>query len=318
MIRTLILAAAGGGVAVAPTTWNLTVQTTGASQDYSVDINAGTTPNIVIDWGDTGVDTYTTTGIKTHTYSAAGIYTVKISGSFASGGNIRLDVTATRARLKATGVICPIPGLLNFQQTFQACSGLTALPVDLFRYNTLVSTSGFYATFYGCTGLTSLPTDLFRYNTAVSTQGFIYTFFGCSGLTALPVDLFRYNTAVSTNGFYRTFNGCTGLTSLPTDLFRYNTAVSAGGFYRTFYGCTKLTLNANIFFADGEAGTRFLNRASNFQECFLLTSFSGTQGVAPALWDCDFGTETPVRTDCFQGHSSSTVSNYSSIPAEWI
>lgn len=289
MIRTMILAAAGGGVAVAPTTWNLTVQTTGASQDYSVAINAGATPNIVIDWGDAGVDTYTTTGIKTHTYSAAGTYTVKISGSFASGGNIRLNVTATRARLKATGVVCTIPGLLNFQQTFQGCTGLTSIPVDLFRYNTAVSSSGFYQTFYGCTGLTSLP-----------------------------VDLFRYNTAVSSNGFYGTFLGCTGLTSLPANLFRYNTAVSTNGFYRTFYGCTKLTLNANIFFADGEASTRFLNRVSNFQECFFLTSFSGTQGVAPALWDCNFGTETPVRTDCFQGHSSSTVSNYASIPAEWI
>jgi hypothetical protein len=144
MIKTMLLAAAGGGVAVAPTTWNLTVQTTGASQDYSVDINAGTTPNIVIDWGDTSVDTYTTTGIKTHTYSAAGTYTVKISGSFASGGNIRLNVVATRTRLKATGVVCTIPGLLNFQQTFEACTGLTSLPTDLFRYNTAVSTSGFY------------------------------------------------------------------------------------------------------------------------------------------------------------------------------
>jgi hypothetical protein len=170
MIRTLILAAAGGGVAVAPTTWNLTVQTTGASQDYSVDINAGTTPNIVIDWGDTGVDTYTTTGIKTHTYSAAGTYTVKISGSFASGGNIRLNVVATRTRLKATGVICTIPGLLNFQQTFQACTGLTSIPVDLFRYNTLLSARTGFMRHSGCTGLTSLPTDLFRYNTAVSTR----------------------------------------------------------------------------------------------------------------------------------------------------
>ena len=35
-----------------PETWNLTVVTTNINQDYTIDINAGTNPNIIIDWGD--------------------------------------------------------------------------------------------------------------------------------------------------------------------------------------------------------------------------------------------------------------------------
>jgi hypothetical protein len=159
---------------------------------------------------------------------------------------------------------------------------------------------------------------LFRYNTAVSGSGFYRTFRDCTGLTSIPADLFRYNTNVSSSGFYVTFNGCTGLTSIPADLFRYNTAVSGSGFYKTFEGCNKLQQRADIFFASGEESTRFLNRVSNFEGCFDLTAaFSGTKGTAPALWDCTYGTATPVTTNTFDGHSADSVDNFASIPEAW-
>ncbi len=338
-----------GWTPVAPEKWRLTVTTTGASQDYTVDINAGTTPNIDIDWGDGGaVENFTTTGQKNHTFTSAGTYTVKISGSFASGGNIRLGSNSdNRARLKGTGAIPLISGLVSFQSTFSDCTALTSIPTDLFRYNTAVSTSGFYSTFQGCTGITAIPTDLFRYNTAVSTSGFRATFQGCTGITAIPTDLFRYNLLVSVYGFYSTFNDCTGITAIPTDLFRYNTAVSTYGFTSTFQGCTgitaiptdlfryntavstygftwtfqgctaltsiptdlfrynvnvstygfqaifrsciKLQLVSDLFGPSSELGTRFLDRISNFQDAFKITSFTGTKGTAPALWNYDYG-----------------------------
>jgi hypothetical protein len=139
-------------------------------------------------------------------------------------------------------------------------------------------------------------------------------------LTSIPADLFRYNTAVSTYGFRETFRDCTGLTgSIPVDLFRYNTLVSTSGFYLTFYGCSNLQLSPYIFFAPGEESTRFLNSPSNFQLCFYRTgAYTGDIGTAPALWDCDFGTETPVTTDCFDGHSTDTVDNFADIPAGWL
>ena len=419
--------------------WALTVQTTDVNQTWTVDINAGTSPEITIDWGDGSLNEYTTTGLKTHTYAAAGTYVAKLRGLFASGGIIRFGSDAgNRQRLKSTSAVPYIPGLFSFNSTFRDCTGLTgaipadlfryntqvydngfedtfygctgltgaipddlfryntlvstagfcdtfygcagltgaipadlfryntlvseygfvytfygctgltgAIPADLFRYNTQVSTDGFYATFYGCAGLTgAIPADLFRYNTQVSTNGFSYTFFGCNGLTgAIPADLFRYNTQVSDNGFEYTFYGCNGLTgAIPDDLFRYNTQVSTNGFYATFYGCSNLTsapdllfaycplctsfsfalqscnklqLPANLFSSAGDRGTRFLNQSVDFTSAMGIGTFTGTQGTAPDLWNYDFGTGTPTKTNCFMGHSSGSVSNFADIPAEW-
>ena len=329
-----------------PAAWVLTVDTTGPGQSWTVAIAAGIAPNIVIAWGDGAVDTYTSLGNKTHTYAVTGRWRPKISGSFTSGGNIRLGSNyLDNFRLKATGVVPLIVGLSNFYSTFSNCTELTSLPADLFRYNTAVSTSGFRSTFSGCAKLASLPVDLFRYNTAVSTSGFYGTFSSCTNLATLPVDLFRYNTAVSTSGFMDTFSGCYELASLPADLFRYNTAVSTSGFVSTFAECTnlaslpadlfryntecslfietfrdcdKLQLRSDIFFQPEEAGTRFFGMLSDFTSFAQIGVFTGTQGTAPALWTCNFGSGVSVtRADCFAGHTPASVSNYASIPTAW-
>ena len=115
-------------------------------------------------------------------------------------------------------------------------------------------------------------------------------FYGCTNLTSLGVgSILASGTGILTDGFYLTFYGCASLTSIPVDLFRYNTAVSTSGFYQTFYGCTKLQVLSNTFYEPGEEATLFLNRVSDFTSAFSRTSFSGTQGVAPNLWTCDFG-----------------------------
>jgi len=214
---------------------------------------------------------------------------------------------------------CTLVSTSGFLETFLGCTSLTSIPTDLFRYNTLVSTSGFYGTFSTCTSLTSIPTDLFRYNTLVSTSGFAYTFRNNTGLTSIPADLFRYNTLVSTSGFTYTFYGCSNLAAVPANLFRYNTLVSTSGFAYTFTGCVKLQLNRNIFYADGEQSTRFLNQSISFNACFLRNSFTGIQGEAPDLWNCDFGTGTPITTRCYanSGNSLTSLSNYADIPAGW-
>ena len=273
---------------LSPATWNLAVQITAPGQTYTVDIYAGTEPEFRIDWGDGVVEFFTTIGLKTHTYQLVKTHTVQISGRFQSSGNIRLGSNAAnQARLIGTGVIPFIPGLANFLSTFEN-TGLRSIPTDLFRYNTQVSASGFQSTFQSCTNLTG----------------------------SIPTDLFRYNTQVSANGFYTTFRSCTNLTgSIPTNLFRYNTQCTS--FNSTFYLCPKLRQNANIFYADGEQSTRFLNQSVDFTNCFRVTLYTGDQGVAPDLWNCAFGTGTPIKTDCWRGHSVSTVSNFANIPAGW-
>ena len=331
-------------------TWRLEIETTGASQAYSFNIASGSNIDLKVDWGDGTVETITTTGIKSHTYADAGTYYMHIRGS-GTGLSIRQDSTSDYAnaqKVKSTSAIRGIQGIVNFRDTFRN-TAITSIPADLFRYNTLVSTSGFSFTFFGCSGLTgSIPDDLFRYNTLVSTYGFYYTFYGCSGLTgSIPADLFRYNTLVSTGGFFATFRNCFGLTgSIPADLFRYNTLVSTLGFSATFrscsglevapdglfkyntaadswqgcfQNCTKLQLSQYMFYDAGGETTRFLNQSPNFTSFVSRSSFSGTQGTAPALWDCSYGTGTPTSTSAFAGAGNSTTSltNYNDIPAGW-
>lgn len=282
-------ALAGSLAAAARDPWRLTVQTTGSSQTYTFTITSGSGISILIDWGDGTVDLYTSTGQKTHTYTNAGTYKVKVSGRFSSGGNFNLGYNAGDAsRLKAVSAMPYFPGLIAFNNLLKNCSGLTgSIPADLFRYNPGVTTNAYIGTFYGCTGLTgSIPADLCRYNPGATS--FDGTFYNCSGLSGdIPVHLLRYN-------------------------------IASLSFANTFYGCPNLRQNSEIFYADGEQATRFLNKSVNFTNCFRVASYTGAQGVAPDLWNCTFGTGTPTTTDCWQGHSAATVSNFASIPVAWV
>jgi len=280
--------------------------------------------NCVVKWGD-GTPNSSITAYddvdRVHTYAADGTYDVEIIGtmegwSFDDSGVVGDELKITKVlhwgdsdifdgfkylsggfasctnltTLANGGITASGTGILTdgFNTTFYGCASLASIPADLFRHNTAISTHGFQGTFYGCTSLTSIPVDLFRYNTLVSTGGgFENTFYGCTSLTSIPTDLFRYNVAVSSDGFNGTFNSCTSLASVPTNLFKYNSVVTS--FASVFQGCTKLQLNKNIFYADGEESTRFLGIACDFTDCFDRAAFTGAQGTAPDLWNCDYG-----------------------------
>ena len=90
-------------------------------------------------------------------------------------------------------------------------------------------------------------------------------------------------------------------------------------FQNTFLNSVKLQQNRNIFFADGEESTRFLNQNVSFSSCLRRNAPTGIQGEAPKLWDVDFGTGTPVKTNCWgAADSGSSLSNYDDIPVAWL
>jgi hypothetical protein len=164
--------------------------------------------------------------------------------------------------------------------------------------------------------MSSIPVDLFRYNTLVTDFGYCFYNGHSQLLASIPVDLFRYNTLVA--DFSYCFYTNILLTSIPTSLFLYNTL--ATNFSYCFYGCPKLQLSTDIFYAPGSGeATRFLNQSVNFSDCFYRTTFTGAQGTAPDLWACSFGTGTPVTTACFggAGNSLTSLTNYASIPGTW-
>ena len=281
--------------------------------------------NCIVDWGDGTVPSVVTSYNdvnRIHTYASDGTYEVEITGvmegwSFNNSGD-KLKITKVISfgdtavfdgfkYLKAGFYGCtnlsnlgtdPIPasgtGILTdgFFRTFFGCTSFTTLPINVFRYHPAVTTNAFFQTLYGCTALTALPTDVWRYNTLVSTSGFEGVCQNCSALTALPTDVWRYNTLVSTSGFKQACRGCTVLATVPADTFRYNTLVSTSGYYLTFYACLKLQQRADIFYQTGAQATRFASGpVQNFQQCFDRSSFTGVQGTAPDLWECDFGEE---------------------------
>lgn len=263
----------------------------------------------------------------------------------AKAGLTNLFATFNEAGLNKTGFTIP-SGLLdncvnvtNFAATFAFQTKLVSLPTDLFKYCTKVTT--FHGLFRGNTLMEELPTDIFRYNTSVNT--FVLAFRDCPALDNLPTDLFRYNTLVT--NFYEGFSRCFALSSLPQDIFRYNTLVTT--FEACFKGCTslastgsdlfkyntsctdwascfsncnKLQQNSTMFFAIGEEGTRFLNQSPSFPSTFIRGLFTGTQGTAPALWDCNYGTGTPAKGDCWggAGNNLTSLTNYADIPGAWI
>lgn len=210
-----------------------------------------------------------------------------------------------------TNLFKPLVNVTQFNSTFNDCSMLVSIPSGLFDYNTLVTQCA--GTFANCGSLEAIPVDLFRNMPALEFANSL--FLECSSLTTLPADIFRYNTAIT--DFSAAFYQCGALATLPDNLFKYNT--SCLDFSQVFKECASLQLKANIFYGTGEQSTRFLNQSIDFNSCFSRDYFYGVQGVAPDLWNCNFGTGTPIKNYCFDGDGNSldSVTNYSSIPTDW-
>lgn len=79
------------------------------------------------------------------------------------------------------------------------------------------------------------------------------------------------------------------------------------------------TYNFTINWGDGAEDTRFLNQEVIFTNCFHDNAdWTGIQGEAPDLWNYDFGTATPIKTDCFSGWQvAARFSNAAYIPEAW-
>lgn len=202
---------------------------------------------------------------------------------------------------------------VQFQQTFIGCLLFTSLPNYLFSTSAIVTELN--STWYNCTGITSIPETLIKNATSLTS---VYQCFRGIGITTIPVDLFRYNINISS--FEIAFYGCNLLTSVPAGLFKYNIAAQTTiSFYGVFNSCVKLQVPANIFYEAADKATVFLNKNVDFYRAFYRTSFTGTQGTAPDLWACSYGTGSVNGSQCYRGAGNSTtsLSNYASIPFTW-
>lgn len=213
------------------------------------------------------------------------------------------------------------PRVSTFNATFastsletQVIDGNTVYPIPSNLFNVPGSSvQDFTRVFYGCTLLTSIPSNLF--DTNINSQLFIEAFRGCTLMANVPSDLFKFNTKVTS--FLGIFRDNSNLTTVPSLLFNYNTL--ALNFTDAFNGCVKLTLNDSIFCNPADKSTRFLDKLITFTSCFYRVSWSGgSQGTAPDLWNYTFNF-IPTKTSCWggAGNSTTSLSNYASIPSGW-
>ena len=170
------------GIVVPPSIPKFELQVTGNS--FGFIIQSGINPLITVDWGDGNTETFNTLDSHEHNYSAYGIYTVKLSGSFDSGGHLQLNHYAHKNKLYDVSKLPFINGLVSCSSMFENCENLQKIPTDLFRNNPQLN--NFVACFSNCVALngTNVPADLFRYlqydasfgsvfsNVAFSTQSY--------------------------------------------------------------------------------------------------------------------------------------------------
>ncbi|MEJ2023432.1 MAG: hypothetical protein P8Y00_00140 [Deltaproteobacteria bacterium] len=94
--------------------------------------------------------------------------------------------------------------------------------------------------------------------------------------------------------------------------------LSQNVYFNSFFeGCGGLKLRPDIFYADGDQGTRFYNQSPVFDDVFNGVGTSLSDNTIPDLWTCDYGSGTPSHASWITGHSASTATNYNFVPVSW-
>ena len=187
-------------------------------------------------------------------------------------------------------------------------NNLTTLPANLF--NGIPEVTDLRNCLSNCTALTSVPEGLFDGVTKVTDLSSMFSY--CTSLTSVPAGLFSGMTKVKS--LSSLFGYCSALTSIPAGLF--SEQVNVTDFRYCFRRVPASAIHANIFCDEAtEKTTRFANVTPNFSNCFegLTGEVAGT---APALWEYTYKAE-PTKSKCFNGNSTTTLSNYEDIPTEW-
>jgi surface protein len=197
-----------------------------ANLQVSVPINTlSVAPNVTIDWGDGSSESHTTTGFKTHTYAAAGIYIVQISGSMTA---LNYGAGASTTNNKAKLVRClsfGALGLISLDSAFRNCVNLIQCPTSLPTTSTVTS---FLNLFNGCASFNDAR--CVAWNTSGVTN-MINVFLNASAFNQ-PIGSWNTSSAVNMNGTFRSavsFNQNIGewSTASVTDMgFMFNSASS--------------------------------------------------------------------------------------------
>ena len=236
----------------------------------------GATGDFTIDWGDGNVETVSPTNrtVKTHTYSDAGTYTIKLAGL--ATGKAASSQTTRAVEIGPWSVIS-----FSEEDTGTKCN-IASMSGSLGKIFPMTWTDGgsptFMATFAGCANLTNISETLFDGVTSSDYESMFTATFAETGITEIPAGLFAgINGIASEQMFGETFMGCTKLTSIPQGLFDGITIDKYvwNGFIETFYGCTALT-GPSAQMSDGT----YLYNIENFDENIGAYMYTGCTGLS--------------------------------------
>ncbi len=219
------------------------------------------TVDCTVDWGDdSAVETFTESPY-THTYEAAGTYTVRISGTVTGLNSYNVS---SDARSYLTGVIqWGLTGLTSMYRALYYCSNIKSIPTD--TAGSFADVTTFSYAFYR-TAITEIPETLFRH--ATKATNFSDVFYWCTSLATIPSGLFEKNTEATQFG--ESFRQCNALTEIPSGLFANNS--KAESFETAFFQCKLLTSIPEDLFANCPEATDF---SDCFEQCSGLTSVPG-------------------------------------------
>ncbi len=267
-------------------TFTVKTDNTGTSNNdqFTLPLSAsfnGITANV--DWGDGNNDTITAYNQSevTHTYSAAGTYTIIITNAIRSfrfnGGGDRLKIT----NVSNWGVF-----ELNQSQSFRSCANMIITATDA----PTVSTNDFYRMFFGCTALTG----------NIST-------WDVSGVTSFR-DTFRDCTVFNSPLGTWDVSGCFNFAQMFHGSNSFNQPLESWD--------TSSATSLNQMFRDASA----FNQSLNSWDVSSVTSFYGVFRNADSYdqnlgsWDLSSGT---VISDFLRDATGLSTTNYNSTLIGW-
>jgi len=168
-----------------------------------------------VDWGDSSTDTGVTITNKTHTYTDAGTYTVKISGQFAG---FRFGNSSASNKLAITefvqwGTDTVIQALYN---AFSGCSNMVYSATDNPTITLKVGVTNYSrldTMFFSCSSITNLNLSGWNWTNPEVVAACTSMFYLCSNLETLNLTGWNFPNSSSHANFARfvgdaTTNGC--------------------------------------------------------------------------------------------------------------
>lgn len=216
--------------------------------------------NFIVDWGDGTTSTRITAyddAQNTHTYTANGEYTIKLTGVLTE---LKFEGTKLATYLKSI-TKCDL-GFTTLKDMFKGCTNLSSLPDGMF--NVALNVTDASGVFNGCHSLQIVPSELFINNISINT--FANAFANCA-LTSIPTGFFNGNNGVK--DFTNVFMSCTNLQSIPANLF--DNQSQATTFEGAFDGCLALATVPSNLFANCPLVTTYKNV---FRNCKALTTIT--------------------------------------------